>query len=132
MTQRSNSCGFIAAVLTAGVLAAVPAAAQKISAPAAANKAAVSPKAFTAPKTPWGDPDLQGQWPADVNIPMQRPLNLAEKSKLTPEELAEREKQFRAAESAGAEEFAKEGRSEEHTSELQSRVDISYAVFCLK
>src|ERR1044071_10065826 len=25
-----------------------------------------------------------------------------------------------------------EGRSEEHTSELQSRVDISYAVFCLK
>src|ERR1044071_10112532 len=24
------------------------------------------------------------------------------------------------------------GRSEEHTSELQSRVDISYAVFCLK
>src|ERR1044071_10048479 len=25
-----------------------------------------------------------------------------------------------------------QGRSEEHTSELQSRVDISYAVFCLK
>ena len=25
-----------------------------------------------------------------------------------------------------------DGRSEEHTSELQSRVDISYAVFCLK
>src|ERR1044071_10021935 len=27
---------------------------------------------------------------------------------------------------------AGQGRSEEHTSELQSRVDISYAVFCLK
>src|ERR1044071_1193064 len=28
--------------------------------------------------------------------------------------------------------FAASERSEEHTSELQSRVDISYAVFCLK
>ena len=28
--------------------------------------------------------------------------------------------------------FSLVGRSEEHTSELQSRVDISYAVFCLK
>src|SRR3546814_8265286 len=34
---------------------------------------------------------------------------------------------------AGAEEFARtEGRSEEHTSELQSLMRISYAVFCLK
>src|ERR1044071_4675101 len=28
--------------------------------------------------------------------------------------------------------FERRTRSEEHTSELQSRVDISYAVFCLK
>src|ERR1044071_2312877 len=28
--------------------------------------------------------------------------------------------------------WLREHRSEEHTSELQSRVDISYAVFCLK
>src|ERR1044071_10355359 len=28
--------------------------------------------------------------------------------------------------------FCRHHRSEEHTSELQSRVDISYAVFCLK
>src|SRR3546814_4056329 len=28
--------------------------------------------------------------------------------------------------------FAREGRSEEHTSELQSLMRISYAVFCLK
>src|ERR1044071_2787481 len=28
--------------------------------------------------------------------------------------------------------YQADGRSEEHTSELQSRVDISYAVFCLK
>ena len=31
-----------------------------------------------------------------------------------------------------AENYERAKRSEEHTSELQSRVDISYAVFCLK
>src|SRR5580700_6932529 len=54
--------------VTAIVLAAVPLAAQTAK-PAAAK----SIKAYTAPKTPWGDPDLQGQWPATANIPMQRP-----------------------------------------------------------
>src|ERR1044071_6430618 len=34
--------------------------------------------------------------------------------------------------SAGARRSPVSHRSEEHTSELQSRVDISYAVFCLK
>src|ERR1044071_1458425 len=33
---------------------------------------------------------------------------------------------------SGYPEHAMNSRSEEHTSELQSRVDISYAVFCLK
>ena len=26
-------------------------------------------------KLPWGDPDLQGEWPAFANIPMQRPAS---------------------------------------------------------
>src|SRR5256885_10475417 len=32
-------------------------------------------KAYTPPKTPWGDPDLQGIWPATdlINVPVQRP-----------------------------------------------------------
>src|ERR1044071_10398194 len=34
--------------------------------------------------------------------------------------------------SGGSSLRARTARSEEHTSELQSRVDISYAVFCLK
>src|ERR1044071_6179605 len=33
---------------------------------------------------------------------------------------------------AAGKRVGKDARSEEHTSELQSRVDISYAVFCLK
>src|SRR5690242_18060706 len=50
-------------------------------------------KGYTAPKTPWGDPDLQGQWPASANIPMQRPLALADKGTLTDEEFAKRQAQ---------------------------------------
>jgi hypothetical protein len=50
-------------------------------------------KAYTQPKTPWGDPDLQGTWTSDdcINTPMQRPANLAEKLYLTDEELTQRE-----------------------------------------
>ena len=30
--------------------------------------------AYTPPKTPWGDPDLQGQWPTTTRMALQRPL----------------------------------------------------------
>src|SRR5207253_7852415 len=48
--------------------------------------------AYKAPKTPWGDPDIQGQWPAAADIPMQRPASLGTRAILTDEELAQREK----------------------------------------
>ncbi len=37
-------------------------------------------KPYTSPKTPWGDPDLQGVWSSDdtQGIPMQRPQNVAD------------------------------------------------------
>jgi hypothetical protein len=34
---------------------------------------AVKSKTYTPPKTPWGEPDLQGNWPAQFNIPRERP-----------------------------------------------------------
>jgi hypothetical protein len=52
------------------------------------------PKAsYTPPKTPWGDPDLQGNWPAQFNIPMQRAGNLKDKEVLSDEEFAQAETQ---------------------------------------
>jgi len=66
------------------VLIAVPLAAQT------AKPVAKTSKGYTAPKTPWGDPDLQGQWPATANIPMQRPANLGNRATLTEEELKQR------------------------------------------
>jgi len=68
---------------------------------------AVAGSPWTPPKTPWGDPDIQGQWPATARIPMQRPVSLGERAVLTDQELAEREKQFQKEAAADSEEFAK-------------------------
>ena len=84
------------------VLIAVPLAAQTAK-PAA--KSTAPGKAYTAPKTAWGDPDLQGQWPATANIPMQRPQNLGERATLTEEELKQREAQAAKTAEGDSEEF---------------------------
>ena len=45
---------------------------------------------WTPPKTPWGDPDLQGYWPgvAMLGVPLERPNSLGDKANLTEEEFA--------------------------------------------
>ena len=47
---------------------------------------APKPKSYTPPKTPWGEPDLQGNWPGSINIPLQRPENMGERAVLTEAE----------------------------------------------
>jgi hypothetical protein len=68
------------------LLAAIPALAQT-------PKAAPAAKAWNAPKTPWGDPDLQGVWTSDdcIGTPMNRPANFGDRLYYTEEELANRE-----------------------------------------
>jgi hypothetical protein len=63
-------------------------------------------KAWTPPKTPWGDPDLQGIWPGNVGVPMQRPVNLGERTTLTDEEFAQKEAQARRQAAADGQAFA--------------------------
>ncbi len=72
-------------------LAAGLAAVSFAQAPAA--KSAKPTKTYTPPKTPWGDPDLQGNWPAQFNIPMQRAGNVKDKEVLSDEEFAQTEQQ---------------------------------------
>jgi hypothetical protein len=52
--------------------------------------------AYAVPRTPWGDPDLQGKWPGThmVGVPMQRPEALGLRNELNDEEFAAREAQF--------------------------------------
>jgi hypothetical protein len=47
---------------------------------------------YAAPRTPWGDPDLQGKWPgtAMVGVPMTRDESLGTRNYLTEEEFQER------------------------------------------
>src|SRR5580692_11340617 len=61
---------------------------------AASTLMAQSPKAtYTPPKTPWGDPDLQGVWPGNMGVPMQRPVALGARTTLTNEEFAKKQEQ---------------------------------------
>ena len=49
--------------------------------------------AQTAPRTPWGQPDLQGIWDFRTITPMERPEDLADKEFLTAEEAANLEQE---------------------------------------
>ena len=80
--------------ISIGILAAAtltPAAGQS---PKAASKAAVKTAAHPAavPKTPWGDPDLQGVWNDSTSTPLQRPDGT--KDVLTDAEAAEFQEQL--------------------------------------
>ena len=54
-----------------------------------------SPTPYAPPRTPWGDPDLQGVWSSDdtSGIPMQRPANLGNELYQSDEQWAARQKQ---------------------------------------
>jgi hypothetical protein len=55
-------------------------------------------KAYTPPKTPWGEPDLQGIWPLNhlIATPFQRPEKYGERRFLTEEEFAAAKKSAEA------------------------------------
>src|SRR3984885_8396188 len=45
---------------------------------------------WTAPKTPWGEPDLQGIWPINhlIAVPLERPKQYGDRLYLTDDEFA--------------------------------------------
>jgi hypothetical protein len=65
-----------------------------------------TPLKWVQPKTPWGDPDLQGNWPGNMGVPMQRPQNLGERTTLTDAEFAQREAQAKRQSEADSQAFA--------------------------
>ena len=55
------------------------------------------PAPYTVPKTPWGDPDLQGVWSSDdATMPMSRPQNFGDRLYQNDEEFAARQKQIQS------------------------------------
>jgi hypothetical protein len=86
------------ALISSGGLAALLALAWAVSAQPDGQE-------YVAPRTPWGDPDLQGQWNSQTATPLERPLTgpLAGKETLTDEEAERLEEANRnAADSAPA------------------------------
>ena len=64
---------------------------------------------YSPPRTPWGDPDLQGLWPGNMGVPMQRPAAFGDRTQLTDAEFTRREAQATAQAKADAELFVKPG-----------------------
>jgi hypothetical protein len=72
-----------------------------------------------APKTPWGDPDLQGIWDHKITTPIERPARYAGKELLTEEEV-------QAIEAAAAAQ-GPVGRGRDVRAERGSEVDVEGA-----
>jgi hypothetical protein len=81
MRDRSVASLAAVAVALAVVVATVPLGSQ--SRPAAGTTAA-----GPAPRTAWGEPDLQGIWTYEEQIPFERPAEYADKEFFTEEEMA--------------------------------------------
>ena len=66
-----------------------------LAAVALASAQSSSTKTFAPPRTPWGDPDLQGVWPGTemVGVPLQRPQQFGSRNVLTEDEFQARVKQ---------------------------------------
>jgi len=57
----------------------------------AASRVSEVSRAYTPPRTPWGDPDLQGVWDYRTITPLERPAAMAGRAVLTDQEVAELE-----------------------------------------
>jgi hypothetical protein len=85
------SLGMVTALV--GVVSVVPGA-SGVQSPPATGKATAAKK-WTAPRTPWGEPDLQGVWSYATVTPLERPDSQAGKDVLTAEEVAALDREAR-------------------------------------
>jgi hypothetical protein len=72
------------------------------------------------PKTPWGDPDLQGTWPVVhlISVPLERNPQYGNRLQFTPEELAEQQKRVDARNKRYQEEDASDRIGQGHWAEV--------------
>jgi hypothetical protein len=99
--QCGRAVAIVSVALAGVVYDAAPGAAQSAAQTASRVTPAVS---WNHPRTPWGDPDIQGTWTTDdtIGVPVERPQALGNKLFLTDEDLAERARQQEAARRAAA------------------------------
>ena len=61
---------------------------------------AIAQDDFVAPRTEWGQPDLQGVWNFSSNVPLTRPARFGDREFMTPEEVEELRARLAAADAA--------------------------------
>jgi hypothetical protein len=73
--------------------------------------ASITGAAQSVPRTPWGDPDLQGVWPSGglITVPFERPVALGTRAELTDAEFAQRAAEVERQAKADAVEFSAGG-----------------------
>ena len=89
--MKTQLCALLLALAFGSAAAAE--AQQNASAPPLPQPAA----GFVQPKTPWGDPDIQGFWPGVemVGVPLQRPARFGTRNVLTEEEFEQRGREIK-------------------------------------
>jgi len=88
-----EALGVVAVLLAVTLLLKLTPAAVAGQSPAAQATGGQAAKTAGAPKTPWGEPDLQGIWTDDFQTPLQRAPRYATKEVFTEEERAELDRQ---------------------------------------
>lgn len=108
MRDPASAFGIVVALLALGMAACVA----QVPAPPGTSQSVqpASPAAFAPPRTPWGEPDLQGLWSAAVATPLERPSALGTKQFYTEEEARARDARLLA--SATDEARGKDARSD--------------------
>jgi hypothetical protein len=106
--MRQCQAFWVASIAAGVVVVAAAWQAPQVAAQTSARAAEVNAAAgWSVPRTPWGDPDLQGTWTTDdtIGVPVERNAELGDKLFLTDEDLAARARaaeERRAAAAAAA------------------------------
>ena len=103
--MRRKSLALLAVLAVFAMVGVLPAALEAQAGRAATAAAGPATTNYTPPKTPWGEPDLQGTYSNRTITPFERPANVKGREFFTPEEVADLEK--RASEQSGDEERSK-------------------------
>jgi hypothetical protein len=87
---------FLMAMLVVTLMSAPTAAQTPAPKAAPASRTAPAAKTWTPPKTPWGDPDLQGIYTSDdyIGVGLQRQPQFGDRLFLSEQEIAQRESQI--------------------------------------
>ena len=96
-------------------------------APTATAQSGAAANTAPAPRTSWGEPDLQGIWRDDYQIPLQRPARYANQEFFTDEERAALDEQRLAVSRFGDVGLAPRGTEQGCWRRLQRRLHVAEA-----